>query len=54
MKLILLENTSQELSNNTIFIDFRQVSQKVLQYKCNLNNFWYGLLPNMVISRDSG
>ena len=45
MKFIVLE---QELSKNTIFIYFRQVFQKLWQYKYNnLTTFWHGLLLNI-------
>ena len=39
---------------NTIFIYFGQVFQKLWQNKCNLTTFWHGLLPNMAMPRDSG
>ena len=40
--------------NNTSFTYFGQVFQKLWQYKWYLTPFWHGLLPKMVISRDSG
>ena len=54
MKFIFLEGTRQELSNNTIFIYFGQVFQKLWQYECNLTTFWHGLLPNMAMSSGLG
>ena len=33
---------------------FGQVFQKLWQYKCNVATFWHELIPNIVISRDSG
>ena len=39
---------------DTIFIYFGQVIQKLSQYECNLTTFWHWLLPNMVIPLDSG
>ena len=34
-------------------IDFGQIFQNLWQYTCNLTIFWHGLLPNMVMARDS-
>ena len=39
---------------NTIFVHFGLVFQKLWLYKCNLTTFWHGLLPNMAMSCDSG
>ena len=42
MKLIFLESTWQELSKNTIFIDFGQILQKLRQYKFKTTTFGMG------------
>ena len=39
---------------NTIFIYFAQVFQKLWLDKGNLTTFWHVLLPYLTISRDSG
>ena len=54
VKLKFSESLELELSEYTIFIDFRQVCKKLWGYKRNLTTFWHGLFPNMDISRDPG
>ena len=54
MKVTFLESSWEELSEHKIFTDFGHIFQTLWQYECDLTTFWYGLFPNMVISRDSG
>ena len=48
MKFMLFKSSWQELSKNTIFIDFGQVHEKLLQYKINVILPLFDMQKNIV------